>query len=378
MEARYWSFLDRAEAALSSIGAFPLARPGTGAPGVPWASGWDLVMALDAPGGSTVYAMTPAVPDLRARVDALARGLSDAGLLATAPLALVVVPVVTTDEPGGRGVMSRASPSVYYPGLRPRAWVANLEQGRLHAGLRPGAEGSDVLAMAVKGDVSGLSGTTAEHHSRQLDAFRALMGGRQPLVTYALIVVNTALFLLLYTRGGPSNVAALRDLGALSPQLVENGQYWRLFTALFLHASVPHILFNMTSLFAVGTLAERLYGSGKFLAIYIGAGLIGSLCSFMFAVLNGQMNELGVGASGAIFGVAGALVAVRFHGSDVIPERLRRRVSSSMVPLVAVSLIFAYLTPHIDNAAHVGGLCGGILLSFVFPLPRQIPENLGV
>jgi membrane associated rhomboid family serine protease len=378
LEARYWSFLDRAETALSSIGAFPLARPRTETPGVSWARGWDLVMALDAPGGSTVYAMTPAGPDLRLRVDALAKGLSDSGLLANAPLTLVVVPVVTGDGSSGNLATAGSGPSVYYPGLRPRAWVADLDRGRLRAGLRPGAEGSDVLAMAVKGDISGLGGGTAEHHSRQLDAFRTLMGGRQPVITYVLIGVNVALFLLLYTRGGPSNEAALRDFGALSPQLIENGQIWRLFAALFLHASVPHILFNMTSLFAVGTLAERLYGSGKFLAIYIGAGLIGSLCSFTFAVLNGQMNELGVGASGAIFGVAGALVAVRFHGSDVIPERLRRRVSSSMVPLVAVSLIFAYITPHIDNAAHVGGLCGGILLSFIFPLPRRIPENLGV
>lgn len=378
MEARYWGFLDRAERALSSIGAFPLARGDTGTPSVPWAQGWDLVMALDAPGGSTVYALTAASPDLRVRVDGLARGLSDSGLLTSGPLTLVVVPVVSGNGSSGKGVMGRSGPSVYYPGLRPRAWVADLERGRLQAGLRPGAEGSDVLTMAVKGDISGLGGATAEHHSRQLDAFRMLMGGRQPVVTYLLIAVNVALYLLLYTRGGPSNETALRDLGALSPQLVENGQIWRLFTALFLHASVPHILFNMTSLFAVGTLAERLYGSSKFLAIYIGAGLIGSLCSFMFAVLSGQMNELGVGASGAIFGVAGALVAVRFHGSDVIPERLRRRVSSSMVPLVAVSLIFAYLTPHIDNAAHVGGLCGGILLSFIFPLPRRIPENLGV
>lgn len=377
MEARYWSFLNRAEVALSSIGAFPLARARSEAGGVPWAEGWDLVMALDAPGGSTVYALTPVGPDLGSRVDTLAKGLSDSGLLASAPLTLVVVPVVAGNG-SSKGVMSRSGPSVYYPGLRPRAWVADLDRRRLQAGLRPGAEGSDVLAMAVRGDISGLSGASAEHHSRQLDAFRVLIGGRQPVITYALIAVNVALYLLLYSQGGPSNERALRDFGALSPQLVENGEIWRLFTALFLHASVPHILFNMTSLFAVGTLAERLYGSGKFLAIYIGAGLIGSLCSFVFAVLSGQMNELGVGASGAIFGVAGALVAIRFHGSDVIPERLRRRVSSSMAPLVAVSLIFAYLTPHIDNAAHVGGLCGGILLSFIFPLPRRIPENLGV
>jgi membrane associated rhomboid family serine protease len=332
-------------------------------------------MALDAPGGSIVYALAPAESNFRSRVDSLARGLSDAGLLAGPPLTLVVVPV-ELDGLTGKTQLARTGPSVYYPGLRPRVWVADLEHQRLRAGLRPGAEGSDVLARAVSGDISALARHDPEHHTRQLDAFRVLVGGRQPYMTYALIAVNAALFLLLYTRGGPSNELALRSFGALSPRLVEDGQIWRLFTAMFLHASVPHILFNMTSLFAVGTLAERLYGSTKFLAIYIGAGLIGSLTSVAFSAMTGQMNVLGVGASGAIFGVAGALVAVRLHPSDVIPQRLRQRVSTSMLPLVAVSLIFAYLTPGVDNAAHVGGLLGGVLLSFVFPLPRRIPEKL--
>lgn len=378
MEARYGSFLDSAEAALASIGAFSLAKPFVGVPAPPWTAGWDLVMALDGPGGSTIYAFTCAEGDLRSRTDALARGLSDAGLLSGPPLTLVTVPVITESPDGGRRSVSRAGPSVYYPGLRPRVWVADLPAGRIRVGLRPGAEGSDLLTRAIRGDMAGLARHDAARHTRQLDAFRMIVGGRQPIVTYVLIGVNVAMFLLLYTSGGPSSESALQNFGALSPQLIENGQVWRLFTALFLHASVPHILFNMTSLFAVGTLAERLYGSVKFLAIYIGAGLIGSLCSFGFAMVSGQMNELGVGASGAIFGVAGALVAVRFHQSDVIPDRLRRRVSSSMLPLVLVSLAFAYLTPHIDNAAHIGGLCGGMLLSFVFPLPRRIPENLGV
>lgn len=376
MEARYRSFLDRAEAALGSIGAFPLRGAGTGMSGPPWSAGWDLIMALDAPGGSTVYALAPAESNFRTRVDSLARGLSDAGLLSGPPLTLVVVPVELNGVTS-KTQLSRSGPSVYYPGLRPKVWVADLEHRRLRAGMRPGAEGSDVLGQALSGDVSALSRHDAEHHSRQLDAFRMLVGGRQPYMTYALIAANVALFLLLYTQGGPTSERALRSFGALSPRLVEDGQIWRLFTALFLHASVPHILFNMTSLFAVGTLAERLYGSTKFLAIYIGAGLIGSLTSFAFSVMSGQMNVLGVGASGAIFGVAGALVAVRLHPSDVIPERLRQRVSTSMLPLVFISLIFAYLTPHIDNAAHVGGLLGGVLLSFVFPLPRRIPEKLG-
>jgi rhomboid protease GluP len=137
---------------------------------------------------------------------------------------------------------------------------------------------------------------------------------------------------------------------------------------------VAHILFNMTSLYAVGTLAERLYGSARFLGIYLGAGLLGSAVSFGYAVVTGNLDILGVGASGAIFGVAGALITVRFQASDAIPESVRRRVSSSMLPLVVISLVMSFLTPHVDNAAHLGGLFGGMALSLLLPLTRSVPE----
>jgi rhomboid protease GluP len=167
--------------------------------------------------------------------------------------------------------------------------------------------------------------------------------------------------------------STVRDWGAQSPSLIEHGQWWRLFTEMFLHASLTHILFNMASLLAIGTLAERLYGSAKFLAIYLGAGLIGSLVSFSYAVAQGNLNVLGVGASGAIFGVAGALMTVRFQHTDVIPAALRRRVSSSIAPLVLVSLFLAAVTPYVDNSAHLGGLIGGMALSFAFPLTKRAP-----
>jgi rhomboid protease GluP len=232
------------------------------------------------------------------------------------------------------------------------------------------------IHQARDGDVLDAQGVSAMQREsmQRTEAFYSLMQGRQPIVTYGLIVINVALYWLLYARGGPDSETALRAMGALSPILIEHGQWWRLFTAIFLHASVPHILFNMVSLFAVGTLAERLYGSMRFLAIYLGSGLIGSLTSFTYAVVSGNTNVLGVGASGAIFGVAGALLTVRYQRSDVIPQRLRQRISTSLLPLVAFSLIFAFLTPHVDNSAHIGGLIGGMLLSFVFPLLNEVPD----
>jgi rhomboid protease GluP len=218
-------------------------------------------------------------------------------------------------------------------------------------------------------------------HASRTNQFYDLMRGRQPFVTYSLVLINVAIFVVMIgfsgsnalstvLHGGPVADGTVRDWGAQSPTLIEHGQWWRLFSELFLHASLTHIVFNMASLLAIGTLAERLYGSAKFLAIYLGAGLIGSAVSFAFAVAQGNLSILGVGASGAIFGVAGSLLTVRFQHSDVIPAALRRRVSSSMAPLVLISLFLAAVTPYVDNSAHIGGLIGGLGLSFVFPLVK--------
>ena len=81
-----------------------------------------------------------------------------------------------------------------------------------------------------------------------------------------------------------------------------------------------------------------------------------------------------VGASGAIFGVAGALITVRFQQSDVIPLRVRQQVSTSIIPLVVLNLVFAALSPYIDNSAHIGGLIGGVLLSFLLPISGSRPS----
>jgi rhomboid protease GluP len=87
------------------------------------------------------------------------------------------------------------------------------------------------------------------------------------------------------------------------------------------------------------------------------------------------MSTPHVGASGAIFGIAGALMTLRFQRSDVIPLSVRQRISSSMLMLVVINLIVLAFTPNIDNAAHIGGLAGGMALSFVFPLVRSLPDG---
>jgi membrane associated rhomboid family serine protease len=382
--APYQAFLARVSVGLAAAGCERLLAPGANP--APWAIGWDQVVLSHAPGEETLVAFTrwdgQSMREMQQRVDRLVTGLSQSGALHAGPLRLVSVIVLPEGAPEEeRRRLTRLAPSLFVNGLRPVTWLVDLAGNQVTSSRRSGNPAElDVVRAAVSPDADTMDAAQGEalrrQHSERMHAFHGLMRGRQPWVTYALVALNSAIFLLTYlggpSTGGETSAPRLIAFGALVPQLVLDGQWWRLFTAVFLHASIQHILFNMTSLLAVGTLAERLYGSVKFIGIYLGAGLIGSIVSLAFAGMSGTLDVPGVGASGAIFGVAGALVTVRFQSSEIIPRVLRDRVSNTMIPLIGISLIFAYLTPYVDNAAHVGGLLGGMLLSFLFPLTRSL------
>ncbi len=384
---RYDRFIREASYELGADGGrslVPAERVGTLPP---WAAAWSDVILMDTPGAPSIVAFTrgdgTTTDELQTRVDRLVAGLADAGVFRGSPIGLHVV-TVFADSPSALTAKhaGKLVPAAFIPGLRPHSYVADLTGGTLTG------RGSEVIratlqrALRAEGEPAR---DIAQFEARRLasrervSSFYALMQGRRPYATYALVATNVLVFALTVWSGGSTEVSTVlhggpvsdgtvRTWGALSPILMEHGQWWRVVSEMFLHGSLTHILFNMASLLAVGTLAERLYGSSKFLAIYFGAGIIGSLASFTYAVWGGNTDMLAVGASGAIFGVAGALLTVRFQDSDVIPANVRRGISSSMLPLVAISLFLAAATQYVDNSAHVGGLLGGILLSFVFSL----------
>jgi membrane associated rhomboid family serine protease len=378
----YGSFLQRAAAGYIASGYQPLLLPGLASG--EWVEGWDQILLGNEPGAQVMMAFTQLPepdPDLlRQRIDKLVTGLSASGALTAGGVRLIAVaaiPVAGNEKDLRR--LTRVGPSIFLTGLSPATWVVDLGRGVIaHSGLFGRPAELEILETAARdrgvvgADEMVRSHALQQQHADRLRQFQDLMRGRQPLVTYALIAVNVLIFLMTYFNGGITNADPLIREGAVVPRLVAHGEVWRLFTAMFLHAGVQHILFNMTSLLAVGTLAERLYGSIRFLGIYLGAGLIGSLASVVFGFLDGTPNTAGVGASGAIFGVAGALITIRFQPSEVIPAALRRRVSTTMIPLVALSLVFAYITPYVDNSAHLGGLVGGMVLSFLLPLTRRV------
>jgi rhomboid protease GluP len=293
---------------------------------------------------------------------------------------LVAVTAIRENDPRRARAALKLAPTTYYGNLRPFAWVIDLESGDLLSPRRPGQpegrqqlrEAADLTSSAVDLNVMFAA---QERHGEQLQAFRRLVQGRQPRVTYLLIAANVAMFLVVSAAPG-QYTSNLPHFGALIPERVLHGEWWRLLTAMFLHAGVAHILFNMISLFVVGSLAERLYGSLKFLAIYLGSGLIASLAGFAYSAATGDLLSPHVGASGAIFGIAGALMTMRFQRTDIVPLGVRSRISTSMLVLVVLNLVVLTFTPNIDNSAHIGGLLGGMALSFVFPLTRHIPNRV--
>ena len=200
---------------------------------------------------------------------------------------------------------------------------------------------------------------------------RVGLAGGKPVVTHALLVLNLLLWITLEVSGGSRNAQVLIDFGALSAPLIVDGEYWRLFTAMFLHAGVMHILANSLSLFIFGQIVERSYGHARFALIYLLAGLFGSVASFTL-----NSTGVGVGASGAVFGIVGALAAYLVANRRVMGEFGRQNLMGLLV-LVGINIVFGLTATGIDNWAHMGGLASGFLLGLALgPRYRYVtPAN---
>ncbi|WP_230849826.1 rhomboid family intramembrane serine protease [Ralstonia solanacearum] len=188
----------------------------------------------------------------------------------------------------------------------------------------------------------------------------------QPRFTYALIALNVLAWLVTLLLGGnplQTPISVLFNLGGNAAFEVQHGEWWRLLSATFLHAGVLHLAINMVGLYATGIAVERIYGPAAYLLIYLGAGLLGSALSLSFAA----QHAIGVGASGAVFGVAGAwLVAIgRYRG--LMPQTLSKRLLTQLGLFVLYSLVQGLTKPGVDNAAHIGGLVGGCVLAMILP-----------
>jgi rhomboid protease GluP len=179
----------------------------------------------------------------------------------------------------------------------------------------------------------------------------------KPLVTWVLLGIIVVVFLIETAAGGSTNTEVLVRLGANVTALVAAGEYWRLFTSMFLHIGAMHLFFNGYALVVVGTEVERIFGSPRFLAIYLLSGLFGSLASYAFSF------SVSAGASGAIFGLIGALTAFFMLHRQRLGKWGQRRLAN-IAFLIAINLFLGFTQPGIDNMAHLGGLLSGFVLGW--------------
>lgn len=182
-------------------------------------------------------------------------------------------------------------------------------------------------------------------------------------VTPLLIGLNVLVWLLYIASGlspmSPDPRQLLAWGGNFLPATLEEPV--RLLTAMFLHGGLIHLGFNMWALWDTGRLAERFYGNWQLLLIYLVAGLSGSMASLFFAA----SRSVSVGASGAIFGVVGCLLAAIFTKPHRLPPALVTSMRSSMLGFVGYSLFMGFVVGFIDNAAHIGGLIGGFVMGAI-------------
>lgn len=188
--------------------------------------------------------------------------------------------------------------------------------------------------------------------------FEKIFSKKKLIVTYLIILICILMYVLVVFMGA-SNKAYLL-LGANLKALVKSGQIYRLITYAFLHGGLVHLIANMYSLYIIGSQIENNYGKLKFIFIYLVSALTGGLLSAIFN------NNISIGASGAIFGLLGALVYFGFHFRLYLSDALKTRI----VPVILINLLIGFMVTDIDNACHIGGLIGGYLAAMAVGIPE--------
>ena len=204
--------------------------------------------------------------------------------------------------------------------------------------------------------------------ARENDKYEDIFKPKPIIVTKVIMFLCFAMYIATLLVNSNFNVALIL-LGANNRSLVLGGQVWRLLTSAFLHGNILHLLVNMYSLWIIGSQVETYIGKWKFLVIYLLSAIMGSLFSIVF-----YENSISIGASGALFGLMGALLYFGYHYRLYLSNTL----TSQIIPIIALNLLFGFTVPGIDNACHIGGLIGGYLSTMIVGLKykSQKSENI--
>lgn len=189
----------------------------------------------------------------------------------------------------------------------------------------------------------------------------------KPICTIILVAMNVIIFLRLSFFGMTEDAGFLLNHGALYvPYVLEQGEYYRLITCMFLHFGFDHLMSNMIMLVAIGWSLEHEIGRIKFLVVYIVSGLAGNLASMWWDVHTGSY-AVAAGASGAVFGLIGALLCIAINNHGQVGNISGR----GLLFMAVLSLYYGITAGGVDNAAHIGGLLTGYLLSILLYRKRN-------
>lgn len=193
---------------------------------------------------------------------------------------------------------------------------------------------------------------------------------RRTWFTYGFFGFNILIFILMALAGGSTNEPTLLAFGVKANSEIARGQWWRFVTPIFIHIGMLHLVFNSYALWIVGPQVEKLYGGARFVILYVLTGVAAVYSSYFY---HPQANS--AGASGAIFGLFGALLVFGIRYRDSIPPFFKRAVGTGILPVIVINLFIGFTIPGIDNAAHIGGLLSGALLGLVIPFQRPGEET---
>ena len=232
----------------------------------------------------------------------------------------------------------------------------------------------EALAQVVRG-AQAIRGVVEEFrafHEQARAATPRVVVGR--MLFGACVLVYLAMIAVGGQGIDPDAETLYRWGGNFGMTVAVEGEWWRLFSCMFLHAGPFHLLVNMIFLWRAGPLIERLYGNVGFALLFIGSGVGGSLASAW-----SHPMVVGVGASGAIFGILGGLLAFLTLHRSAIPAVVLKPIRSSVISLVVFNGLFGFIYPRVDNAAHLGGLTSGFLAGLILRRPWPIDRpNVGL
>ncbi len=252
-------------------------------------------------------------------------------------------------------------------GREEESWIVDLSENRLcifdneladFDSLRSGLE--ELLSGGEKGSRVTIAGALSDF----------ILRNESPL-TFVFILINVLVFLLLSFTGSVSDPFFMSEHGAVSPdRILANNEWYRLFTATFLHFGPEHLTANMLALWVFGERAEKALGKFKFALLYLLSGIVGNAVSLVISCLSGS-SAVSAGASGAVFGVIGALFAIVIKNRGRYGDLTGGRAAF----LVAYSVFSGFASEGVDNGAHIGGLVTGLLLGFVLYSAGEVSKE---